>query len=166
MQVLDPWVPAFVFELFIAVFINIITIKILQKYGKRKNTATLMIGLTFLFLSIAPLMESIDPLFLDPNSRLGEGISYALTSIAMIFFDNYRFRKSGEIFFSAIGIVISISLVSIFPFDFSVIPNPTAVNIVPIAVRVFFILLPVFYGVSVIIMFLRLRKQLVEKDYD
>ena len=81
-----------------------------------------------------------------------------LVSIFMIFYDNYRFRKTGEISFNVIGIIISVSLVSIFPFDFSVIPNATAVNVVPIAVRVFFVILPVFYGVTALIMFLKLRK--------
>ncbi|UCB42415.1 MAG: hypothetical protein JSV77_08095 [Dehalococcoidales bacterium] len=80
-----------------------------------------------------------------------------VTSIAMIIHDNYRFRKTAEISFSIIGIVVAVSLVSIFPCDFSVIPNDTAVDVVPIAVTVFFILLVVFYAVSALIMSIRLR---------
>ena len=80
-----------------------------------------------------------------------------LTSIVMIFYSSYHFRKYGEIFFSIIGIVITVSLVSIFPFDFSVIPNATAVKVVPIAVRTLFILMPVFYGVTAAFMFKRMR---------
>ncbi len=59
-------------------------------------------------------------------------------SIAMIIYDNYRFRKTAEISFNIIGIVVSVSLVSIFPFDFSAIPNDTAVDVIPTAVTVFF----------------------------
>ena len=83
-----------------------------------------------------------------------------IASVAMIFYDNYQFRKAGEISFSIIGIVISVSLVSIFPFDFGIIPNDTAAKVVPIVVTVFFILLPIFYGVSAAIMFLRLIKHM------
>ena len=89
-----------------------------------------------------------------------------LVSIAMVIFNNYKFKKAGEISFNVIGFIITVSLVSIFPFDFSSIPNSTAINIVPIAVRVFFILLPVFYGVTGLIMFLKLRKQVAKQDRD
>jgi len=66
-------------------------------------------------------------------------------------------RKTAEIVFNIIGIAVAVSLVSIFPFDFSVIPNATAVDVVPIVVTVFFILLAVFYGVTALVMFVKLR---------
>ena len=81
-----------------------------------------------------------------------------ITSIVMIVYDNYQFRKRAEIGFSIIGIIISVSLVSIYPFDFSVLPNATAVDVVPIVVIVFFILLPVFYAVSALVMYIKLRR--------
>ena len=81
-----------------------------------------------------------------------------LASVVMIFYDEYRFNRSVQIGFSIIGIVISVSLVSIFPFDFSVIPNATAVDVVPTVVTVFFILLAVFYAVTSVFMFRRIRK--------
>ena len=87
-----------------------------------------------------------------------------ITSIAMIVYDNYRFRKTAEISFSIIGIIIAVSLVFIFPFDFSVIPNATAADVVPIVVTVFFILLAVFYGATALIMFIRLRRYATEND--
>ncbi|HEY32159.1 MAG TPA: hypothetical protein G4O10_03525 [Dehalococcoidia bacterium] len=87
-----------------------------------------------------------------------------VTSIAMIVYDNYQFRKTAEISFSVIGIIIAISLVSIFPFDFSVIPNDTAVDAVPIVVTVFFILLAVFYGVSALVMLIRFRHHAAKND--
>ena len=87
-----------------------------------------------------------------------------VASIAMIIYDEYRFGRTLQISFSIIGIVVSVSLVSIFPFDFSVIPNTTAVDVVPIAVTVFFILLPVFYGVTAIFLFVRLRKYIANQD--
>ena len=90
-----------------------------------------------------------------------------LASIAMIIYDNYRFRKTGEISFSIIGIVVSVSLVSIFPFDFSVIPNATAVAVVPTVVTAFLILMAVVYGVSALVLFLRLiRSYTVKQERD
>jgi hypothetical protein len=81
-----------------------------------------------------------------------------ITSIVMIANANDRLRRTGEIAFSLIGIVVSVSLVSIFPFDFSVIPNAATAEVVPIAVTGFFIFLPVFYGLSALVMFLRFKK--------
>lgn len=85
-----------------------------------------------------------------------------IASVAMIFYENYRFRKAGEISFSIIGIVISVSLVSIFPFDFSVIPNATAIDVVPIWVTVILILMVVFYGVSALVLFVKFRRHAVK----
>ena len=77
--------------------------------------------------------------------------------IIFIIYDNYRFRMTAEIILYISGIAVTVSLVSIFPFDFSVIPNATAVDVVPIVVRAFFILLAVFYGVTALVTFVRLR---------
>jgi hypothetical protein len=87
-----------------------------------------------------------------------------LASIVMIIYDNYRFRKTSEISFSIIGIAVTVSLVSIFPIDFSVIPNATAVDVVPIWVRVFFIFMAVFYGVSALVMFVKLRRYIAKQE--
>ena len=91
-------------------------------------------------------------------------IMVIIASIAMMIYNNYRFRRTTEISFNIIGIVVSVSLVSIFPFDFRVIPNATTAEVVPIAVTGFFIFLPAFYGVTALIMFLRLRKYMAKQD--
>ncbi len=87
-----------------------------------------------------------------------------VASIAMIIYDKYRFRKTAEIVFNIIGIAVAVSLVSIFPFDFSVIPNATAVDVVPIVVTVFFILLAVFYGVTALVMFVKFRRYKAKQE--
>jgi len=81
-----------------------------------------------------------------------------VASIVMIFYDEYRFRRTIQIIFNIIGIAVSVSLVTMFPFDFSVIPNATAVDVVPTVVTVFFILLAVFYGITALAMFVKLRR--------
>ena len=61
-----------------------------------------------------------------------------------------------QIIVTVTGIAVAVSLVSIFPFDFSVIPNAAAVNVVPIVVRVFFVLLATVYGVTALVLSARL----------
>jgi hypothetical protein len=73
-----------------------------------------------------------------------------------IIYDNYRFRMTAEIILYISGIAVTVSLVSIFPFDFSVIPNATAVAVVPIVVTVFFILLAVLYGIVALVQSIKL----------
>jgi hypothetical protein len=82
----------------------------------------------------------------------------------MLFYRNDRFRMTAEIIVITAGVVVATSLASIFPFDFSVIPNATAVNVVPIVVRLFFVLLAVFYGVTVLIKVKKLRSYLAQKE--
>ena len=83
-----------------------------------------------------------------------------ITSLAMMINHNYRFRRISEISFSLIGIVVSVSLVSIFPFDFSVIPDAATAAVVPKWVTGFFIFLPTFYAVSIIVMSIHFRRAL------
>ena len=53
------------------------------------------------------------------------------------------------------GIVAVISLLSIFPFGFSVIPNATAAEVVPEVVAVFLILMAAFYGICALVLFVK-----------
>jgi hypothetical protein len=108
--------------------------------------------------SVTRLSMLTDDYFTWLPIMITASILVIVASIAMIIYDEYRFGRILQIIFSIIGIVVSVSLVSIFPFDFSVIPNATAVDVVPIAVTVFFILLAVFYGVTALVMFVKLRR--------
>ena len=83
---------------------------------------------------------------------------------AIIFYDNKRFRMTAEIVLFIIGIAVVVSLVSIFPFDFSVIPNATAVDVVPIVVRVLLILQAVFYGIVALVSFVKLRSYIAKQE--
>jgi hypothetical protein len=66
----------------------------------------------------------------------------------MIFYDRYWFRMTAQIVLNIVGVAVVVSLVSIFPFDFSVIPNADAVDVVPKVVTGFFIFMAVVYGVT------------------
>ena len=87
-----------------------------------------------------------------------------VANIVMIIYDRYRFRQTAWIIFSLFGIIINIALVSIFPFDFSVIPNATAVDVVPICVTVALILMVVFYGISALVMSVKLRRYAAKQE--
>ena len=76
----------------------------------------------------------------------------------MIVYDNYRFRTAAQIIVQIVGIVVVTSLIFIFPFDFSAIPNATAVEVVPIGLTVFLIFMAGVYGVSSLVLFVRLRR--------
>ena len=81
-----------------------------------------------------------------------------VATLVMVFWTNEWFRQIAWIGFCILGIVVVVSLLVIFPLDFSLIPNATAAAVVPVAVRVFFVLLAVFYGVSALVMLVRWRR--------
>ena len=114
--------------------------------------------------SVTRLSMLTDDYFLWLPIMITASIIVIIASIAMIIYDNYRFRKTAEISFNILGIVVAVSLVSIFPFDFSVIPKDTAADVVPICVTVFFILLAVFYAVTALVMFIKLKRYTAKQE--
>ena len=74
----------------------------------------------------------------------------------MIIYDRYWFREIIQIILTVIGVVVVANLASIFPFDFSVIPNATAVDIVPVVVTIVLIIIAVGLGVSALVRFIKL----------
>jgi hypothetical protein len=84
-----------------------------------------------------------------------------LGSSLMIIWDNILFRQAAWVGFCIIGITVVVSLIILFPFDFSVLPNTTAVRVVPKAVTAFLILQATFYAVAAVVLFLRLRKRML-----
>jgi len=77
-------------------------------------------------------------------------------NILLIIYDRYWLREIVQIILTVIGVVVVVNLVSIFPFDFSVIPNATAVDIVPIAVTIVLIIIAVGLGVGALVRFIKL----------
>jgi hypothetical protein len=86
-----------------------------------------------------------------------------VASIIMIVFNRYWFRQGAWVLFCLLGIAVTVSLVTLFPFDFSVIPNATAADVVPIVVRAFFTGMAIFYGVCALLLFRSLRRHVVEQ---
>jgi len=103
--------------------------------------------------SVTRLSMLTDDYFIWLRIPVTASILIILANIVMIIYDGYWFRQIAWIIFCIFGIVVNVALISIFPFDFSVIPNATAVDVVPKLVRVILILMIVFYGISAFVLF-------------
>ena len=114
--------------------------------------------------SVTRLSMLTDDYFIWLPIAITASILAIVAFTVMIIYDNYRFRQTAHIIIFIIGIAVAVSLVSIFPFDFSVIPNATAVDVVPIVVTVFFILLAVFYGVTALVLFIKLKNYIAKQE--
>ncbi len=77
-------------------------------------------------------------------------------NILLITYDRYWLREIIQIILTVIGVVVVANLVSIFPFDFSVIPDATAVDIVPVVVTIVLIIVAVGLGVGALVRFIKL----------
>ena len=75
-----------------------------------------------------------------------------------IIYDSYWFRQVAWMMFNVIGIVVVVSLLTIFPFDFSVIPNATASDVAPTLLTAFLIFMAVFYGTTALIPLVKLQR--------
>lgn len=81
-----------------------------------------------------------------------------VASLIMIIFDNQKFRQLAWIGFSIIGIVMVLSLLTMFPFDFSVIPDATTAGLVPKALTAFLIFMGILYMTTALVLSVRFIK--------
>ncbi|MFC2062907.1 DUF4870 domain-containing protein [Chloroflexota bacterium] len=77
-------------------------------------------------------------------------------NIFLIIYDKFWLREIIQIILSVIGVVVVANLVSIFPFDFGVISNTTAVDVVPIVVTIFLVVMAVGFAVGALVRFIKL----------
>jgi uncharacterized membrane protein len=87
-------------------------------------------------------------------------------NIILIINDQYFLRGLIKIILNVIGIVVVANLIAIFPFNFSVIPNPVAVEIVPMGVTIFLILIAVGLGIGAIVEFIKIIVNTVKRQTD
>jgi hypothetical protein len=84
-------------------------------------------------------------------------------NIFLIIYDRFWLREIVQIILSVIGVVVVANLVSIFPFDFSVIPNATAVDVVPMVVTIVLIVMAVGFAVGALVRFIKLISRIVKQ---
>jgi uncharacterized membrane protein len=75
--------------------------------------------------------------------------------IMLIVYDRYWLREITQIILAAIGAGVVAKLIAIFPFDFTVIPNPTAADIMPVAVTIGLVVIAVGLGVGALVRLIR-----------
>jgi len=71
--------------------------------------------------------------------------------IILIILDRYILREMIHIVINAFALWTVLTLLSVFPFDFSVIPNPTAADATYLSVRIFLIFISVGVGITILV---------------
>ena len=74
-----------------------------------------------------------------------------VASVVMIFYHRYWFRQGSWIGFCLLGITMTTSLLLIWPFDFSVIPDAKAADLLPKGLTGLLIFMALFYAVTAVI---------------
>jgi uncharacterized membrane protein len=76
--------------------------------------------------------------------------------IVLVIYDRYWLREVIQVILAAIGAAVVANLVTIFPFDFSVIPNPAAADIMPVAVTIVLVIIAVGLGIGALVRLIKL----------
>jgi uncharacterized membrane protein len=83
----------------------------------------------------------------------------------LIVFDKYVLRQIVQIVLNVFGVATVVTLLSLFPFNFNVIPNPDVANWVTFGVTVGLIFIAVGFGIGAIVRFIQLIVNMVEGKY-
>ncbi|MFU8796951.1 MAG: DUF4870 domain-containing protein [Dehalococcoidia bacterium] len=76
--------------------------------------------------------------------------------VVLIIYDRYLLREIIQIALAAIGIAVLVNLLAIHPFDFSGIPNPYVVEIMPSVATIIFVVIAVALGIGALVRFVKL----------
>lgn len=76
--------------------------------------------------------------------------------IILIIFDRYTLREIVFIILNAFGLATILTLLSVFPFDFSVIPNTTAADIAYSGVTILLIIISIGIAIGILVRFIKL----------
>jgi hypothetical protein len=84
-------------------------------------------------------------------------------NILLIFYDRYLFRQITKMVFDLFGLASTITLLRIFPFDFSVSPNNDLVGILVPVVTILLILVSVGLGIGILVRFIKMVIVIVKR---
>jgi len=76
--------------------------------------------------------------------------------IILIILDRYMLREMIHIVINAFSLWTILTLLTVFPFDFSVIPNPAAADATYLGVRIFLIFISVGVGIAILVRVIKL----------
>jgi uncharacterized membrane protein len=83
----------------------------------------------------------------------------------LIAYDKYALRQIVRIILDVFGVATVVTLLSLFPFDFSVIPNNGAANGVSIGLTIVLIFMAVGFGIGALVKFIQLIVHVAEGKY-
>jgi uncharacterized membrane protein len=89
-----------------------------------------------------------------------------VANVVLIIYDKFWLRETVQLILTIVAVVVIANLVAIFPFDFSMIPNVTAVQVVPITLRIVLIVLAVGLGIGAVVQFIKLIVYLVRQSQE
>ena len=70
-----------------------------------------------------------------------------------------------QILLEVVGMAVVIYLITIFPFDFSFIPNTVAADILPAVTKGVLIFVAVAFGVSALVRFIKMVLNIENREY-
>jgi hypothetical protein len=79
-----------------------------------------------------------------------------ISHIIMIIIDNNLLKQALQVIMDGFGLAVVTTLLVIFPFDFSVIPDATAATGTNLGVHVVLVLVAVGIGISLLVKFIHL----------
>jgi len=82
--------------------------------------------------------------------------------IILIIFDRYILREMIHIIINAFSLWTILTLLTVFPFDFSVIPNPAAADATYLGVRIFLIFISIGVGIAILVRVIKLIVNVVK----
>ena len=83
----------------------------------------------------------------------------------LIAFDKYILNRAVHVVLNVFSVATILTLLSLFPFDFSAIPNPEVINILTIGLPIALIVLAVGFGIGALVEFIKLVVHAVEGKY-
>jgi len=83
--------------------------------------------------------------------------------VLLIIYDRYWLRQLVLVILNVFGIAVVVTLLSVFPFDFDVIPNATVATILPIIVTIVLIAVAVGLGIGTLVMFIKSMVNIVRQ---
>jgi uncharacterized membrane protein len=89
-----------------------------------------------------------------------------VSHIILIIYDRYTLRQAVHVITGVLGFATVVSLLSIFPFDFSVIPDSAGATWTQIGVIVVLVLMAVGLGIGVVVRFIKFVIGLVTGRFD
>lgn len=86
-------------------------------------------------------------------------------NVLAIIYDRYLLRQSLGIILDSLGVVVVVTLLRIFPFDFTPLPNIWVMDGIQVGLTITLVLMAVGFGISAMVKFIQLIVNLAQERY-